>query len=175
LIDSAPAAECWLHPDVEIGPSAIAGRGLLATVPFAAGTTVSQLGGRLVTGAELQALISSAENDVDTVVVDDDVNLVLPVGTPNHFGNHSCDPNLGWADAYTLVALREIAAGEELTNDYSTSTADPAFLLRCHCETYRCRQMVTGDDWRIAQLQLRYAGHWVPFLQRLIDADRAPA
>ncbi len=41
--------------------------------------------------------------------------------------------------------------------------------MMCHCETYRCRQMVTGDDWRIPQLQQRYAGSWVPLIQRLID------
>jgi hypothetical protein len=30
--------------------------------------------------------------------------------------------------------------------------------------------VITGDDWRIPQLQQRYAGHWIPYLQRLIDA-----
>lgn len=90
----------------------------------------------------------------------------------DHGANHSCSPNLGWADERTLVALRDISAGEELTYDYSTARADPSFLLRCHCETYRCRQMVTGDDWRIAELQRRYAGRWTPAVQRLIDAAR---
>jgi SET domain-containing protein len=85
-------------------------------------------------------------------------------------GNHSCEPNLGWSDEHTLVAMRDIAPGEELTHDYATSTADPAFVLMCHCETYRCRQVIEGTDWQIPQLQQRYAGHWVPHLQRLIDA-----
>jgi hypothetical protein len=101
--------------------------------------------------------------------VDVDRSLVLPAGTPNRFGNHSCSPNLGWSGAYSLVALRDVAAGEELTHDYATSIADPEFLLRCHCETYRCRQLVSGDDWQIPELQLRYAGHWLPVVQRLID------
>ncbi|MEO8889180.1 MAG: SET domain-containing protein-lysine N-methyltransferase [Jatrophihabitantaceae bacterium] len=163
---AAPDPDCWLHPDVSIGTSAIAGRGLFAHAPLAAGAAVSRLGGRLVSDAELSA---SSERYVDSIVVDVDVNLVLPPGTPNHFANHSCDPNLGWAGAFTLVALRDIAAGEEVTCDYATSTVDPSFLLRCHCETYRCRQMVAGDDWQIAQLQRRYAGRWVPYVQRLID------
>ena len=29
--------------------------------------------------------------------------------------------------------------------------------------------MVEGTDWRIPQLQLRYAGHWAPDVQALID------
>jgi hypothetical protein len=166
---AAPDPGCWLHPDVAVGTSAIAGRGLLATAPIAAGVEVSRVGGRLVSDAELQVLMATSTEYVDTMVVDLDRSLVLPSGTPNHFGNHSCSPNVGWSGAYSLVALRDVAAGEELTHDYATSTADPAFLLRCHCETYRCRQLVSGDDWRIPELQLRYAGHWVPVLQRLID------
>ncbi|MDT4964325.1 MAG: uncharacterized protein QOF87_3972, partial [Pseudonocardiales bacterium] len=86
------------------------------------------------------------------------------------FGNHSCDPNLWWSDAYTLVARRDIAAGAELTSDYATSTVDSDFLLRCHCESTRCRGMVCGDDWQIPELQARYDGHWVPMLQRRIRA-----
>ena len=84
--------------------------------------------------------------------------------------NHSCDPNLGWADDHTLVAVRDIAAGEELTIDYATVVADPEFAMMCHCETYRCRQMIEGTDWQIPQLQKRYAGRWSPAVQRRIDA-----
>jgi hypothetical protein len=84
--------------------------------------------------------------------------------------NHSCDPTLVvWGDEPTLVAFRDVVAGEELTVDYATLTADPAMLVRCHCESYRCRQMVTGDDWRIPQVQWRYAGHFAPAVQRLVD------
>jgi hypothetical protein len=166
-----PPAECWLHPEAAVGPSLIAGRGLLAGASISAGAVVSRLGGRLVSGADLRALLEAAEGYVDTISVDEDIHLVLPPGTPNHFANHSCEPNLGWSDEYTLVALRDIAAGEELTHDYATSTADPAFVLWCHCETYRCRQVIEGTDWQIPQLQKRYAGQWIPYLQRRIDAE----
>jgi SET domain-containing protein len=158
-----PASECWLRDDVTIAASSIAGLGLFATAAIPQGAAVSLLGGRLCSTAELRNLIG-----VDSVVVDDDVHLVLAPQNRNRFGNHSCDPNLWWTDQYTLTARRDIAAGEEVTSDYSTSCADPQYVLRCHCETYRCRQMVTGDDWRIPQLQRLYAGHWTPFLQRLI-------
>lgn len=81
--------------------------------------------------------------------------------------NHSCDPNTWWAGS-SLVTRRPILTGEELTVDYSTGFSDPSFLLACHCESYRCRQMVAGDDWRIPELQKRYAGHWAPEVERLI-------
>ena len=83
--------------------------------------------------------------------------------------NHSCDPTLAWSTAgAALESLRDVAAGEELTVDYATLSADPDLLVRCHCETYRCRQMVTGDDWRIPELQRRYAGHFAPPVQHLV-------
>ena len=72
--------------------------------------------------------------------------------------------------ASALVTLRDVAVGEELVVDYAMSSTDPAYLLRCHCDSYRCRQMVEGTDWRIPQLQQRYAGHWAPAVQALIDA-----
>jgi uncharacterized protein len=169
------AAVGWLHPAVRTGPSDIAGTGLFATAPLAAGTAVVRVGGRLVSTAELHALIVEAQRDggyIDSIVVDEDVELVLPPRSAGRFGNHSCDPNLWWTDGYTLSARRDIAAGEELTNDYATSTADPGYLLRCHCESTRCRGMVSGDDWQIPELQIRYDRHWVPMLQRRIDAGR---
>lgn len=86
--------------------------------------------------------------------------------------NHCCDPSLAWdGDGAGLVAFRDVAAGEELTIDYATCSTDPAMLVRCHCETYRCRQMVTGDDWRIPEVQRRYAGHFAPQVQRRIGGS----
>lgn len=87
--------------------------------------------------------------------------------------NHSCEPTLGWADDRTLVALRDLDAGEELTTDYALSVDDPDFVMWCHCETYRCRQAIEGTDWRIPQLQARYAGWWAPRVQQRIDAITA--
>jgi hypothetical protein len=40
----------------------------------------------------------------------------------------------------------------------------------CHCETYRCRQVIEGTDWQIPQLQRRYAGWFAPVVQQRIDA-----
>jgi hypothetical protein len=100
----------------------------------------------------------------------------LPAGTrvvveERHL-NHSCDPSLAWSGS-GLSTLRDVGEGEELTVDYATLSADPDLLVRCHCETYRCRQLVTGDDWRILELRRRYAGHLAPAVQRL--ADTAPS
>ena len=83
--------------------------------------------------------------------------------------NHSCEPNVGWSAQGELVAMRDIAADEELLTDYALHVDDPEFVMMCHCETYRCRQVIEGTDWQIPQLQKRYAGFWAPAVQRRID------
>jgi hypothetical protein len=136
---------------------------------IAPGVIVSRLGGRLVTGRELQQIFCESAHlpdhpYVDAITVDDDLHLVLPPGQPSHYGNHSCDPNLWWDDAYTLVARRLIEAGEEVTNDYATSTGTATFAMTCSCGSSLCRGVVTGDDWRLPELQARYRDHWIPAL-----------
>ena len=169
----APEPDCWLHAEVEVRPSPVAGRGLFTTLDLPAGTVVSHLGGTLVDTATLRTMIETSEEYVDTVVVDDDRHLVLTPGSRNRFGNHACDPNLGWVDAYTLATRADVAADEELLVDYAMSVTDASWFLRCHCPSTRCRQMVEGSDWRIPQLQQRYDGWWAPYVQRLVDAARA--
>jgi uncharacterized protein len=122
-----------------------------------------------VTGGELRQLFSEAAQRpdhpyVDTITVGEDLHLVLPTGQPNHYGNHSCDPNLWWANAYTLVARRPIGTGEEVTSDYATSTAVAGFAMACACGSSLCRGVITGEDWRLPELQARYGDHWVPVL-----------
>jgi hypothetical protein len=130
------------EPVLEVRPSDIAGRGLFAPVGLPAGTVVL----RLATGPELSR--------VD--------------GLGAGFPNHSCDPNVGWVDGHRLAAMVDVPAGEELVTDYAMCVAEPDWFLRCHCPSYRCRQMVEGTDWRIPQLQQRYAGWWAPHVEGLM-------
>jgi uncharacterized protein len=132
--------EYWLHPHVALFASPIAGSGLRARMHIAAG--------------DVAVRFTTVPTSVDSL---------------RHL-NHSCDPSLWWLDESTLVARRDLAGGDELTLDYATSPIPADFVMACHCETYRCRQLIAGDDWQIPQLQQRYAGHWAPSRQQLIDA-----
>lgn len=86
------------------------------------------------------------------------------------FMNHSCDPNCWMQDEHTLAARRDIAAGEELTADYVFWKADDSDVARfaCRCGSPLCRGRVTGRDWRLPDLQQRYAGHFSPFINERI-------
>jgi hypothetical protein len=167
-----PSPDCWLHPGVVVRDSPIEGDGLFATVPIAAGEVVSRLGGRLLTDDELNAVFATSDHYVDTISVAEGVNLLLPDRQHSGYGNHSCDPNAWWSDAYTLVARRDIAPGEEVVNDYGASTADPHWAMQCSCGSVLCRGVVTGDDWRRHDLRERYGEHWTPVLRNRIEAAR---
>ena len=60
--------------------------------------------------------------------------------------NHSCEPSLGlWqvAGHTYLLALRDVAPGEELSFDYSTSMVDePWDMEGCLCGSAKCRGLV---------------------------------
>ncbi|WP_327087379.1 SET domain-containing protein-lysine N-methyltransferase [Nonomuraea sp. NBC_01738] len=164
-----PPRTCWLHPAVEVRPSGISGDGLFTTLPIAEGAPVSRLGGTLLDTPALTALLASSAAYIDTITLSEDLHLVLAPGTPNGKGNHSCDPNLWWDGPFTLTARRDIAAGEELTNDYGTSTSSPTWAMPCSCASALCRSRVTGADWRLEPLRTRYGTHWVPALLALME------
>jgi len=168
---AVPLDDCWLAPDVVVAASPIASNGLFASADIAAGTVISRLGGRLVSSAELERLISLAKRSssyINAIAVDDDCHLVLPPRCDNGIANHSCEPNLWWVDAFTLAARRDIAAGEELTNDYATATGIDGYQMPCACASSLCRGVVRGTDWLRSDLQERYGDHWIPLLRRRI-------
>lgn len=92
-----------------------------------------------------------------------------------YFLNHSCDPNLWFEDAFTLVARRRVEPGEELTIDYMLFEADESFRAswRCCCGARSCRGTFTGRDWQLADVQARYAGHFSPLLEKRVARERS--
>jgi hypothetical protein len=58
---------------------------------------------------------------------------------PMHLTNHSCDPNGSFNEAGMLVALRDIAPGEEITFDYLKHPipASP-WNFQCQCRSANC-------------------------------------
>ena len=168
-----------MHEVIAVRPSPIDGQGLFATQDLPAGSVVARLGGRLISDEQLERLIAEAERDadapyIDSIAVHDDTNLLIPPGQPIHFGNHSCDPNLWHVDPFTLATRRDVKAGEELTIDYATQTANPEVRFACCCGSLRCRGTVTGNDWRLRELQQRYGDHWVPIALHKVAIDRFP-
>jgi uncharacterized protein len=159
----------YRSPKTEVRPSPIHGTGLFAAQAIATGEIVAVKGGHMLTRAQWTALeptLGAAE-----IQIADDL-FIAPV-RPDHrhgsmlYTNHSCDPNLAIQGQIVLVAMRDIAAGEELTIDWAT-TDDGDYELACRCGSPRCRGTVTGKDWMKPELQARYQGWFCWFLQRKI-------
>ncbi|KND51974.1 MAG: Proteins containing SET domain [Parcubacteria bacterium C7867-001] len=61
---------------------------------------------------------------------------------PYKFLNHSCNPSVGIKGRVTLVALRDMKEGDEITIDYSTIEGDPRWKLLCACKEKDCRKTI---------------------------------
>ena len=168
----SPTVASYISPKATKGdPSTIAGRGLFAVDRIAEGEVVAVKGGHLVDTATLHRLPLRLQNS--EIQIADGLHLVALTDEEYEpvmlFINHSCEPNVGFAGNVVLVAMRDVAAGEELTTDYAMFD-DSAETMECQCATPSCRGIVRGDDWRLPDLQSRYAGYFSWYLARRFSA-----
>ena len=84
------------------------------------------------------------------------------------FINYSCDPNIGMKGEDTVVAMRDIAPGEELVMDYAMIANDDQ-VMECNCGAGNCRHTITGKDWMKPELQEKYKGYFTNYIQGKID------
>jgi hypothetical protein len=89
--------------------------------------------------------------------------------------NHSCAPTATIRGQTSLIALRAISPGEEITYDYVLTDSDaddvPAFEMRCLCGDSLCRGVITDRDWRREDLRARYRGMFSSYLQARIESE----
>ena len=148
-------------------PTGQHGHGIVALDAILAGELVVAYGGRCVSRDELELLPEHQQRR--TIQVADHVYLAgATEPEPADFVNHSCDPNCGMSGATNLIALRDIEPGELLTYDYACSDGSDYDEFECGCGSVLCRGKVTGHDWMLPELQLRYRGYFSPYLQARI-------
>ena len=159
----------YLSRKTVVRPSAIHGRGLFAAERIAKGEIVAVKGGHIVGRDEISELrrrLGPAE-----IQIAEDL-YIAPVDEEERegsmiFSNHSCEPNIGVSGQVVFVAMRDIAAGEELTHDWAM-TDDDSESMACRCGTASCRGTVTGKDWMRPDLRKRYAGYFSAYLAEKI-------
>ncbi len=168
----------WYDPRVQIRHSTISGGGMFAAEPIRAGEVVAIVGGAPMTTVEFAAYRAGVTR-WNAHQIGEDAHLVDLIQSPDRVEgslNHSCYSNLWMADEVTITARRDVATGEELTLDYALTTVDANWRLDqpCRCGAAACRRVVTGDDWRLPEVQARYADHFTPFINERIRGQSAP-
>lgn len=136
-----PPSSCAATATVYVAPG-LAGRGVFAARPIARDEVILRFTGRRHTGAELDRI-----GFVPGYPLQVEVDEYLLLDEPQVFCNHSCEPNGGLTPALELRALRDIAAHEEISFDYSTTMLeDNSWTLECGCNSARCRGRIEDFD-----------------------------
>ncbi len=163
-----PETTSWITPKARIRQSGIEGEGLFAIAAIEKDEKVVIWKGAYVN--EQQAETARRAGKI-VMQWDDDLFSVEDRGDDiGYYINHSCNANLWMQDAFTLVARIDIAEGQEITVDYALFEADEDFTSawECNCGSSVCRKRVTGKDWRLMEVQKRYANHFSPLINKRI-------
>ena len=167
----------WMNPKLEVRETGHYGKGVYTIEAIAAGEMLFVMGGYVLTIED--------ENNLRGVVADKPIEISeqFSIGPrrpsdlarmPQHYVNHSCEPNAGFKGQIFLQAMRRIEPGEEITYDYAmvmhpSSESSSFFSMECRCGRAGCRGYVAESDWQILELQQRYDGWFQWFLQEKID------
>jgi hypothetical protein len=138
-----------------VRPSPIHSVGVYTNARIPKGARIIEYIGRHITPEEADRLYEGAPRtylygleDGKTVIDGEGIGAYL---------NHSCDPNCEVDEIkghVWILALRDIAPGEELLWDYNLyDDEDPA---PCHCGSRKCRGTMYSRDW-LAKLRRREA------------------
>lgn len=134
-------------PYVYVGDAGGRGLGVFTARPVAAGTVIladddgslhrraMPLAAALAQGWDRQRHLFQLDHDL----------FLPPRGCFDDLINHSCEPSGGFlftAVGLCFVAIRDLAAGEELTYDYSCHLLSLDEQMACACETPSCRGVI---------------------------------
>ena len=143
------------------------GRGLFSREPIASGTEILRLTGPILSLNEVRTKGPSQAANALQIGID----RYLDLDEPGRFINHSCAPNAAVMRDTTLVAIRQIAAGEEIRFDYSTTISD-GWTMECHCGAKDCRGLIVAFQLLPEALRRRYAvlGHVQRFMLEQVES-----
>ena len=141
---------CVSERGIEIRDSKF-GKGLFAAQNIPSCTTVCSIKGQHISFKETLLL-----GDKESHCIQIGINEYIFCEPPFLYSNHSCNPNCGINANLELFALRNIAAGEELFWDYSTSMLERHWTMNCFCGSDNCRKLVNDFDLLSLELQEKY-------------------
>jgi uncharacterized protein len=161
--------QSYFSPKLEVKPVPHkGGRGVFACQPIAADEIVTIWGGRVISADQFDQV--PPENQHSIVQIEENFfSVTIGDLEPVDFMNHCCNANVGLSGQVVLVAMRPIAAGEEVCFDYAMTDSRPYDEFDCTCGAPDCRGQITAHDWQRPELWERYDGYFSTYLQRRID------
>lgn len=159
----------WCNPKAVTRASGISGQGLFAQRPFYKNEIIAIWGGLIIDLAKVTGLTAAEKHQC--VQIADELYLWTGDVEPRAADllNHSCDPNAGMGGHFTVVAMRDIEADEEVCIDYAMCDGSSYDEFHCRCGTPACRGWVTGEDWRLPAVRRRYRGYFAPYLAKRLE------
>ncbi len=166
----------WVHPSLEFRNVPGIGIGTFTKDPIPKNDLVIVQGGRILASPELD-LPQYEPYGYHCFQVERD-QYICPIEPVREIAdgvfnvNHSCEPTCGFRGQISMVALRDITAGEQITFDYAMTDVERAEELwepmPCLCGTASCRGNITGSDWKLPEIREKYAGYFSRYVEDLI-------
>jgi len=144
--------------------SPIQGNGVFALRSFRKGKRICTMEGKPITIAELRRRFLSNKR-ISCDAFQTGVRTYIELKRPYIYFNHSCRPSTGVKGRRTLMALRDIKKGEEITYDYSATEWTPqdyieydhtVWPMSCRCGVPECRGRIGCFPYMPKQLQQKY-------------------
>ena len=174
-----------IHPDSAlVWINQRVGRGVRATAAIPRGTLLWVRDGadRVLAPRELAALDPEARRLAEHLGYRDHLGRTIVCADAGAYVNHSCRPAMRGVGPDAMIAIRDLAAGDELTCDYAECNLDEP--LRCACGEPECRRVIgdrdlerLGASWQreVEAAVAAARGQPQPLLAAAVDRDRLAA
>jgi hypothetical protein len=162
----------WLTPKAQMRQTPGKGSGSFAIEKITKGEVVASFGGFVVGQKDLKDY--STDRVARSLQLDEAIYLLSgPVPESGDMINHSCEPNCGAFGTSSVIAMKNIEIGKELTFDYAMTDSSQYDEFKCFCGKVNCRGKITGKDWQDLILQSKYKNYFSSFIKKLIKLSHS--
>jgi SET domain-containing protein len=152
------------RPRLAVATSSIQGLGVFAAEAINRGTVILRVDDSRVVDERHPLRPEDGESAIHRDYLPD--GTVTLMRSPERYINHCCEPNSYVYSANRkrfLLAMRDIAAGEEIFMDYALNAVD-GDEWECRCGVNRCRGFHKCDFFTLSpKLQLEYLPYLDPW------------
>ncbi len=141
------------NPKIKVGQNRF-GKCLIAETDISKGETVAEFDGEVF---EAEKCTDLSQDVADHAIQFEEHKWKESTGIARYI-NHSCEPNCGIQKLFTLVTMRDIKKGEELTWDYDM-TEDSDWRMKCECGAQSCRKVIGSFSLVPSEIREKYKGY----------------